>query len=107
MAFTWRQANTTWGAEDKDQLLYKFNIEDYPGFTKAFFIAQFDRSLDNTIDSLYLRLYDYKNQKSIINSEVWSTITNAEFNADPGKRVFNQQRFIILLKKRKVQSEFN
>ena len=88
VAFTWRQAETIWGSENKDQLIYKFNILDYPGFTKAFFVAQFDRSPDNTTDSLYLRLYDYKNQKKIENSEVWSTITNADFNADPNKRVF-------------------
>ena len=88
VAFTWRHAGHAWSSEIKDQLLQKFNIADYPGFTKAFFIAQFDRTPDNTTDSLHLRLYDYKNSKKITNSEVTSTITNVEFNADHDKRVF-------------------
>lgn len=87
VAFIWRDADQYWQSEVKDGFLSDFSLDNYAGFEKAYFIAQFDRSPDETSDSLGLRLFDFTNSVEIPNSDVWSLIPNSEFQADPLKRI--------------------
>jgi hypothetical protein len=91
VAFSWRQAEIWWQSEINDGLISEFNINNYPGFDKVYFIAQFDRSPGESSDSLGLRLFDYTNNQKINNSEIWSLLSNSSFEANPEKRVVKSE----------------
>ncbi len=94
LEFAWRSAGITWTGALQDEILFGFNIDDYVNIDSIIFIAQFDRVPPETTDSLFLRLYDYTNDISIANSELWSTITNSQFESNPNLRVFKTNNIV-------------
>jgi hypothetical protein len=103
VAFTWRNASIDWQSNLKDGFISNFNRDDYQGFREAYFIAQFDRSPDETSDSLWLRLFDYTNNLAINNSDIFSIIPNSVFESDPSKRIFKSINIFESLSNEDIQ----
>lgn len=92
LAYTWRDAKSSWSSEVEDGLLYNFNICNYQNFDSIIFVSQFFRQPYYTTDKLWLRLYDYTAGTGINGSELYSEISNQQIT-NPDSLIFKSGNF--------------